>query len=219
MPIVALTGGIASGKNTACDQLAQLGVPIVDTDVISHQITRANGAAINAISEQFGQHFINKDQALDRNKMRKLVFNDPIAKTKLESITHPLIREQVTQQVKQNQALLNANTQIHYQLIAVPLLFETDHYQKLIDYAVVIDCEPELQVARAVARSQLSEATARAIIQSQIPRDERIKRADYVIENNDDISALNVKIDRLHTALNQSCFTISAARSKATNNT
>lgn len=209
MPIIALTGGIAAGKSAACAHFASLGVPVIDTDHISHSLTGANGAAIPLIRHAFGDHYIDPNQALDRSKMRQLVFSDGNAKARLEGIIHPLIRKEVTLLVEQNSTeLAKADATVHYQLIAVPLLFETEHYTKLANASVVIDCDPEQQIARAMQRNQLSRETVEAIIKTQIAREKRLALADYVIENNSDINDLNVKIDALHQTLNQFCRTI-----------
>lgn len=209
MPIIALTGGIAVGKSAACAHFASLGVPVIDTDQISHALTAANGAATPLISNAFGSGYINEKQALDRSKMRELIFSDANAKTRLEAIIHPLIRKEVILMVEKNTAKLEKpGVTVHYQLIAVPLLFETKHFTKLVNASVVIDCDPERQIARAMQRNQLSRETVEAIIKTQINREKRLALADYVVENNHDINDLNVKIDALHQTLNQFCRTI-----------
>jgi len=209
MSIIALTGGIAAGKSAACTRFASLGVPVIDTDKISHVLTGRNGGAIPLIRKAFGDHYINEDTSLDRKKMRDLVFSNTNAKVRLESIIHPLIRKEVTLLAELNSVLLTLpESTVHYQVIAVPLLFETKLYTKLASASDVIDCEPELQISRAMQRNQLSRETVEAIISTQIAREERLALANYVIENNHDINDLNVKIDALHPTLNQFCRTM-----------
>ena len=119
-PFVGLTGGIGSGKTAVSDQLAKLGAGVVDTDLIAHQITTSNGAAIPFIQKQFGAEFIDTSGALDRAKMRKLVFADPDARKTLEAITHPLIRKETIRQAKQLIA-----EKVPYLVFVVPLLIES----------------------------------------------------------------------------------------------
>lgn len=206
MPIIALTGGIAAGKSAACARFEQLGVSVIDTDKISHALTGSNAAAIPFIRATFGEEFINTQQALDRNKMRSLIFTDPEAKAQLEAILHPLIRNEVMQIAEQNMLTLNQpESLIHYQVVAVPLLFETNHYSSLVNATVVIDCSPTLQISRAMQRSQLSRESVEAILAAQVSREKRLALADYVVENNHSMNDLNVKIDALHQTLNQFC--------------
>lgn len=213
MSIIALTGGIGSGKSEAAKLFAALNVPIVDTDVIAHHLTAPHQKAIPPIIEAFGADFINEFGALDRKKMRDHVFNHPDSKTTLEHILHPLIHEEVLAQLAQNQSLLTQTraqslTNIHYQIIVVPLLFETNHYATISDLNVVVDCEPALQIQRATARSQLSEQTVKSIMATQISRSERLRLADIVIENNSTIDALAAKINSYHAIFNEKCFKI-----------
>lgn len=207
MPIVALTGGIASGKSAVCARLSQLDVPIIDTDHIAHQITGANGSAIIPIKQAFGDEYIDQKQALNRDKMRALVFEQPEARKKLEAITHPIIREHVKLMVAENQRNDKKND---YQVIAIPLLFESNHYAKLVDVTVTVDCTLEQQIARAMARSELTEVTIKSIIAAQVSREERLALADIVIENQHSLAELNVKIDALHVKLSAMCNKMSS---------
>ncbi len=206
MPIIALTGGIASGKSAACTHFERLGVPVIDTDNISHTLSGPNGIAIPFIRTVFGEDYINDKQALDRRKMRSLVFTNAEARAQLEAIMHPLIRDKVMQIAEQNKRRLeHPESLIHYQVIAVPLLFETNHYTELVNATVVVDCTPDLQISRAMQRSQLSRETVEAILATQVSREKRLALADHVIENNHSMNDLNVKIDTLHQTLNQFC--------------
>jgi dephospho-CoA kinase len=143
-----------------------------------------------AIRETFGDQFIDVSGALDRAAMRHLVFGQPNAKRKLESILHPLIREDVSAQI--------AHLQQPYRLLVVPLLIETGAYRDQIARVLVVDCEEALQVTRTMARSRLTEAEVRAIMAEQTSRQARIRVADDVIENSGDISTLIPQIEKLH---------------------
>jgi dephospho-CoA kinase len=187
---VGLTGGIASGKSSAAKLFEELGAAVVDTDAIAHDLTRPGVGAMAEIRRAFGAAFVAPDGGLDRAKMRRLVFNDPEAKAKLEGILHPLIREQARARI--------IAAQQPYVIVVVPLLIESDAYRDLIQRVLVVDCSEEQQVARAMQRSRLTESEARAILAAQLPRAERLKRADDVIDNDGGIEALHQQIHALH---------------------
>lgn len=187
---VGLTGGIASGKSSAAALFEELGAAVVDTDAIAHELTRPGTSAMAAIRNAFGPAYLAADGSLERAKMRQLVFSDPAAKAKLEAILHPLIRELARARI--------VAAQQPYVIVVVPLLVETDAYRDLIERILVVDCREELQVARAMQRSQLKESEVRAILAAQLPRTERLGRADDVVDNNGDIEALRQQIQKLH---------------------
>lgn len=187
---VGLTGGIASGKSSAAALFEELGAAIVDTDAIAHELTRPGTSAMATIRNAFGPSYVSADGSLERAKMRQLVFSDPAAKAKLEAILHPLIREQARARI--------VAAQQPYVIVVVPLLVETDAYRDLIERILVVDCREELQIARAMQRSYLKESEVRAILAAQLPRTERLARADDVIDNNGGIEALRQQIQKLH---------------------
>jgi len=187
---VGLTGGIASGKSSAAALFEELGAAVVDTDAIAHELTRPGAAAMAGIRDAFGPAYVAADGSLERAKMRQLVFSDPAAKAKLEAILHPLIREQARARI--------VAMQQSYVIVVVPLLIETGAYRDLIQRILVIDCSEDLQVERAMQRSQLKEGEVRAILAAQLPRTERLRRADDVIDNNGGIEALRQQIKKLH---------------------
>lgn len=187
---VGLTGGIGSGKSTVAALFAELGVPVIDTDVISHQLTQPGGAAIPAIRSAFGEHYIDATGALDRAKMRQLVFSDSTAKQLLEKILHPLILAQAKSLAESRPG--------PYVLLVVPLLFETPDFLNWLDHTVVVDCPVEAQIARATTRSNLSEQTVRAIIARQFTRTQRLELANDVIVNDGTLSELYPQIAHLH---------------------
>lgn len=189
--IVGLTGGIGSGKSTVAGVFAKLGAGIVDTDVIAHRLTQAQGVAISEIRSAFGNEYIRDDGALHRDKMRGLIFSDAAAKQRLELILHPLILEQAKIQLQQ----LHSEP---YNIVIVPLLPESIAFQQLVQRILVVDCAEDTQLARVVGRSQMSAAQVRSIIAQQTPRVERLKLADDVIDNDADMDRLNAQVTTLH---------------------
>jgi dephospho-CoA kinase len=187
---VGLTGGIGSGKSAAAGLFGKLGATIVDTDEISHQLTAPDGAALPALKQQFGPASVSADGSLDRSRMRDLVFRDATAREKLEAILHPLIRERT------RAGIAAAGTP--YVIVVVPLLFETGAYLDIVKRVVVVDCAEDEQVRRVVARSAISAADVRRIMAAQLPRAERLKRADDVLDNNGSLEALKPQVARLH---------------------
>ncbi len=141
--IIGLTGGIGSGKSTVAALFAEHGAGIIDTDAIAHFLTQAGGEAISSIRAAFGNDYLTSDGALDRAKMRELIFSDATAKQRLEHILHPLIREQAKAQLRQLQAS-------PYILVIVPLLAESPAFRQLVQRVLVVDCDEDTQVARVI---------------------------------------------------------------------
>lgn len=187
---VGLTGGIGSGKSTVADLFAARGASIIDTDVIAHGLTAPGGAAMPAIVQAFGAEFADADGALDRTRMRALVFSDAKAKAALEAILHPRIRAGAL-------AAAEAATG-DYVMYAVPLLVESGTWRDRVSRVLAVDCREDVQIARVMARNNLSETQVRAIMAAQASRAERLAAADDVIDNNAGRDALAPQIDRLH---------------------
>ncbi len=187
---VGLTGGIGSGKSTVADRFAARGIAIVDADVEAHRLTRPGGAAIAAIRDAFGDRFIDASGALDRAAMRAHVFAEPDARRRLEAILHPMIRAACE---REREVATSP-----YVLLVVPLLFEAGNRAATVDRTLVVACDERVQVERVMKRSGLSEAEVRAIMATQMSAAERIARADDVIDNSGDPSALDGPIERLH---------------------
>jgi len=198
IPLIGLTGGIGSGKTAVSSLLAQLGAGIVDTDLIARQITAPHGSAIALIEKQFGPDFITTVGALNRDKMRSLVFATPEARKSLEAITHPLIRQEAAKQ-----ALQLSKGGATYLVFVVPLLIESGSWQNLIDRLVVVDCPQETQIQRVVQRSNLSREEVEKILAAQASRQERLKHADMVIENQGSPKQLEVEVQNLHQKILQ----------------
>lgn len=193
LPLIGLTGGIGSGKTVVSDLLGKLGAGIVDTDLISHQITAANRVAISEIKKQFGQDYLDANGALDRAKMRTLVFSDPAARKTFEAITHPLIRQET---IKQAQNLVAQGAP--YLVFVVPLLIESQSWRSLVDLLVVVDCPEEHQITRVIQRSNLPRKEIQRILKAQASREERLRSADVVIQNQDSFATLAPQVNQLH---------------------
>lgn len=175
---LGLTGGIGSGKSTVGTMLANAGAAVVDADAIARSVTAPGGCAIAAITESFGPEFISADGALDRDRMRTLVFSDATAKKRLENIIHPLV-SLATQ--AQAQAAVEAGHKVL--VFDVPLLVESGRWRAQLDGVLVVDCEVATQVERVRVRNGLSPEAVHAIIQAQATRAQRLSAADWVIFN------------------------------------
>ena len=188
---VGLTGGIGCGKSTVADLFAEHGAGIVDTDVIAHKLTQNGGDAIAAIRASFGKEYLTDDSALDRARMRGLIFSDAAAKQRLERILHPLILEQAKSQLQQ----LHTKP---YIIIVVPLLPESPSFRQLVQRVLVVDCDATTQHKRVTGRGGMTATEARAIIARQTPRAEYQRLADDVIHNDDDLGNLAKQVAVLH---------------------
>jgi dephospho-CoA kinase len=187
---IGLTGGIGCGKSTVADLFAARGASVIDTDLIAHELTAPHGAAMPALLAEFGQDFATPDGALDRAKMRNLVFSDPTARGRLEAILHPKIRDAT--------AAAAAIARGPYVMCVVPLLLESGAWSERVSRVLVIDCPEELQVQRVMARSNLPEAQVKAIMAAQASREQRLAAADDVILNDDGMDLLAPQVERLH---------------------
>jgi dephospho-CoA kinase len=188
--VVGLTGGIGSGKSAAADEFARLGAAVVDTDLIAHRLTGPGGAALPAIQRLFGEGFVLPSGAMDRKRMRERVFADAAARKSLESVLHPMIREESERQIA-----AAAGT---YVVHVVPLLVESGDFRRRVDRVLVVDCPEATQIARVRARSGLSGDEALAIVQSQASRAERLAPADDVIDNGGTLEDLRRQVAALH---------------------
>jgi dephospho-CoA kinase len=188
--VVGLTGGIGSGKSAAAQRFQELGAGIVDTDAIAHALTASGGIAIPAILDAFGADYLTPDGALDRERMRALAFSDPAARRRLESILHPLVREEVARRV--------AASATPYVIVVIPLLFETGGYPGLLQRIVVVDCSEQTQIARTMSRSRMRREEVLAIIAIQASRTARLAGADDVIDNEGDLAQLGASVRALH---------------------
>lgn len=188
---VGLTGGIGCGKSTVANLFAALGAAIIDTDEIAHQLTRPDGLAVSPIRAVFGDEYITDDGALNRTKLRSLVFSDAAAKSKLEGVLHPMILEQA-------KAELQRPHQSPYVIMVVPLLLDSPAFLQLVQRILVADCAENTQVARVMQRNQFSDAEVRTIIAQQPSRARRLACADDVIQNDAGLDVLAKQVTALH---------------------
>ena len=195
---VGLTGGIASGKTTISNLFADLGVPIIDTDVISRNLLAQGEQAYHQVCAHFGSEILQANGEIDRSALRKIIFSNPQQKTWLETMLHPLIFQ------RSHDAILE-NSRAKYVLVVVPLLFETN-FQSLVDRILVVDCSFDQQIARLMKRDDIDETLAHSMLEQQFSNSERLKRAHDVINNREDDIDLASQVDALHRS-----YTILAA--------
>ena len=186
---IGLTGGIASGKSTVANYFADLGVPIIDTDVIAREVVAPGAPALDEIREIFGDDVFQLGGTLDRKAMRKIVFSDDVKRQQIEDILHPRIRDAVYQQV--------TATSGPYLIIVVPLLFGST-MTDFMDRVLVVDCSEEVQLDRLLARDTENEEQARRMIASQASREERLSIADDVVQNDGDKEDTRQRVNALH---------------------
>ncbi|MGE5153535.1 MAG: dephospho-CoA kinase [Bdellovibrio bacteriovorus] len=189
MLLIGLTGGIGSGKSTVAELFARLGAGVVDTDLLARELTEPGTATLAQIADELGADILNPDGSLDRARLRGRVFADPAARARLESILHPPIRDLMLKRAAALKAL--------YVILVIPLLFETGQ-QALVDRVLVVDCPESVQIARVQGRSGLPEAAIAQIMASQVPRAERLARADDIIDNQGAPDTLPPQVRRLH---------------------
>jgi dephospho-CoA kinase len=194
--VIALTGGIGSGKSSVANMLAELGAAVIDTDEIAHDLTAAGQPGARAIAREFGAGSLDASGALDRKRMRELVFSDAAAKQKLEALLHPMIRAEVADRIARVTA--KTSSRPPYIVLVVPLLIETGAYRKLAQRVLVVDSDEQQQVARVVRRSQLTPAAVAAIMANQASREERLRHADDIVRNDGDLVTLRASVEALH---------------------
>lgn len=187
--IVGLTGGIGSGKTTVANLFAQQGITLVDADIVARQVVEPNTKGYQAIVEHFGTDILDNDQLLNRAKLRDRIFNNDIERQWLNSLLHPMIRSEMLNQV----AKANSN----YVIMVIPLLFENG-LDSLVNRTLVVDISAEMQIQRTIKRDKVSAEQVHNIISSQMPRDEKLAKADDVITNHGDISDLQGQVLVLH---------------------
>lgn len=175
---LGLTGGIGSGKSTVAALLAQHGAVVMDADAISRQLTQTGGGAIEAIAQAFGAAFIDAEGAMDRVRMRTLVFQDPAAKSRLESILHPLIGHTLQVQARRAQ-----QAGCRCAVFDIPLLVESSHWRQQLQRVLVVDCTRATQIQRVMQRNAMPEDAVEKIIRTQLSRQRRLAGADWVLFN------------------------------------
>ena len=186
--IIGLTGGIGSGKSAAANFFIELGIDVIDADDISKNVLTENNKAKKAFIEKFGDHYIQNNK-IDREALREDIFKDKIKRKTLESIVHPAVREEILKFINDSDSI--------YKIVMVPLIVETnsaDFYDKII----VVDCENNLQIERAVTRDNQTKENIINIINNQASREERLKIADFIITNNSNLEHLKTSVIKIH---------------------
>ena len=191
MFIIGMTGGIGSGKSEALKIFESLNIKVIDLDNIAKEITDTSHQAIQEIKLVFGDAIFDKDNRLDRKKLREIIFSEKNQKINLEKILHPKILEEVMKR-------LNVLSNESYVVIDIPLLFETNQYTSLISRSLVIDCKVNDQIERVKKRDGIDTSVIQSIIEQQVGRNYRNERADDVVVNDGSIEKLEESIKALH---------------------
>jgi len=186
---IGLTGGIASGKSTVAKMFAELGVPVIDTDIVARQVVEPGQPGLDAIIDRFGTDLLTRDGHLDRRALRNLVFDDEDQRHALEAILHPLIRARTLELADQAGG--------PYQVLVVPLLVETG-FSALVDRVLVIDCPENQQRIRLLARDDETPKRVNRILAAQVDRHERLAAADDIAENTGSLEQTRARVAELH---------------------
>ena len=186
---IGLTGGIGCGKTTAANLFIELGIPVLDADLIAHTLVNKGQLALNQIEKIFGSTIINEDGSLNRKKLGEIVFSNPHKKKQLESILHPLVYGELQRQLESLDA--------PYAILCIPLLLETK-MQHIVDRVLIIDCPVEVQFERVKRRDQLTDERIFSVINAQTSRQQRLSLADDIIKNSGSTSKLAEQIKKLH---------------------
>jgi dephospho-CoA kinase len=186
---VGLTGGIGSGKSAASALFEQYGICVVDADVVAREVVEPGAPALDKIVEHFGPDILDSNSELDRGKLRAIIFSDLVEKEWLESLLHPLIRDEIKKQLN--------NAYSPYAILVSPLLFETDQH-KLVNRTLLIDLPETLQRTRAAERDNSNTEQIQKIIDNQLSREYKIDKADDIISNMHDFAYLREEVERQH---------------------
>jgi dephospho-CoA kinase len=187
---IGLTGGIASGKSTVSQRFAELGVPVIDADLAARAVVEPGSPGLAQVVRRFGPDVLDAAGNLDRKALRALVFKDPISRQALDSILHPLIREEMERQASMAEG--------PYLVLAIPLLIESGRARERAHRVLVVDVDESVQLRRVRARDGGSAEQARAILASQASRAARLAAADDVLLNTGTVAELRQAVDRLH---------------------
>ena len=192
MLVIALTGGIGSGKTTVSNIFKSKNIPVIDTDIIARQLVETDTQAYSQIIDAFGESILTEEDKINRQALRQLIFNSEQKRKSLEKNLHPLIWNEVRVQLAKNAA--------PYTIVVIPLLFENINNINKIKIAriLVVDTDENLQIQRATNRDNGDESTVKKIIKSQVSRETRLDGADDVISNQDDIESLEQKVELMH---------------------
>ncbi|MDC1127979.1 dephospho-CoA kinase [Gammaproteobacteria bacterium] len=193
--VVAVTGGIGSGKTYICDMFsAMFDIKVIDADLIAREIVEPGKPCLKEIISEFGTGVLNDNNTLNRAALKSVVFSDESKRKALEKITHPKIREEISNQIK--------SSTMSYCLISIPLVAESERRQKF-DRILVVDCSEKEQLERVMSRDLLEKEEVSAIMKAQATREERLSIADDVIDNSSQQISLTTEIQRLHKLYEQ----------------
>lgn len=201
--VVGLTGGIGSGKTLVSDRLAELGVPVIDTDVVARQIVAPGAPALRALVKQFGDEILDEDGSLNRDRLRELAFSSPENKQALDGITHPAIRAETLRQLE--------NVNYPYCVIVIPLLSGDSPFTAFLNRVVTVSCERETRITRVMQRNDFTRQQVLNIMDTQLTDQQRESFADDVIHNNGSKAQAIEATDELH----QTLLAVSSALSSA----
>lgn len=190
--LIGLTGGIGSGKSTAARLFQELGIQYIDADDVAREVVKPGEACLQQIIDHFGRHVVNNNGELNRAALREVVFSDPLQRKTLESITHPAIRQRLTEHINKMTG--------PYALLVHPLLFETSQ-NTLCEYTIAISVPRELQIERVMQRDNNSRVQVEHILDAQLSNEERSAKADFILENTGNSADLSVKVLQIHTKL------------------
>ena len=187
--IIGLTGGIGSGKSAAAAFFKDIGVDLIDADDLARDSLNINSEGYKLFIDEFGDKYLDENKNINRELIRKLIFNDSDAKSKLENIIHPIVRSGIETFIR--------NTKSNYCIIVVPLIFETNS-SKIYDRILVIDCDVDVQISRTSKRDNQAKSDIENIINKQATREQRLSIADDVIVNNGSLDLLRMEVLKIH---------------------
>ena len=187
--IIGLTGGIGSGKSAAAALFKDIGVDLIDADDLARDSLNINSEGYKLFIDEFGDKYLDENKNINRELIRKLIFNDSDAKSKLENIIHPIVRSGIETFIR--------NTKSNYCIIVVPLIFETNS-SKIYDRILVIDCDVGVQISRTSKRDNQAKSDIENIINKQATREQRLSIADDVIVNNGSLDLLRMEVLKIH---------------------
>ncbi len=193
-PIIGLAGGIGSGKSTIAKRFNEMGIQSVDADDVARLVVEPGSRCLQAIHQRHGDKILLNDGSLNRSALRTIIFDRPDERVWLEELTHPAIREEIKQQL--------SKTTSQYALLVHPLMFET-HQDSSCKYVIAIDVPTNTQIKRVMERDKISKESAEKIMAAQLSNNQRIKRADLILENSGNIAEMDAKVLILHKKITE----------------